>query len=701
MWVDEILLVTGSWLLARKLFSLQLTCFFVCSTILGTAIWMIQPWYNFHFYYAIPFMLFLIHRFLETGKWSYFILSMSLLALQTLGNMPYFIPVTTVTLFGYTVFFFIWNSKDLLPRFRTICLSWKTWGALLIVGFLLAGAFAILFINTEQIVNYNYERSLSGRTTLEGFLTYGRNLNLTKWMELLWAVSPTLDLTLYMGILPLPFLIVGFVFAIRRKNAHVLMSIIALLLLSNGTAMAQLLYYIWPGMKYYRHLSLIAPLIKLFLCFLAGYGFEFFVKRIFAADEHTQLKNTMTILACLLLGLAVFLFTLSRDYPLAEKVIASITEKSTYRIDEEQKMRIFISGLTQFYDKEKLPEQIIRVAGVALMTSLALLVLVNITSRRVASFLLFLLILIHLVDLFYYKSFQLQEKSIALNEPLTLVTRFQNMPFYIRREPLLRFNTLRDQILLNLRFHPHYWSTYAFLFKDEIGHSLRTDHWLRPLNHYMKTYWDQPIGNESESPKGLSRFSSLEFPLAHPASAKIAGLAEDKIQFFKKAYDVSNEQSISDLMKDPRYTGDILFLSSRSKSDRAPVLIWSKDSLVSENSRMHLAYTVERYDSNNLVLTVNNPESTPIWLQYSDVWDPLWKVQIDNSPAPVYKANLAYKAVELKPGTHQIHFFYQCAALSALYFLWGLIALGWVILLGYFIILVASEPLNMEKVFKD
>src|SRR5204863_499120 len=39
------------------------------------------------------------------------------------------------------------------------------------------------------------------------------------------------------------------------------------------------LFYLIPGMKYFRHVSLIAPFVKLFVIFLAGVGFDRAMRR--------------------------------------------------------------------------------------------------------------------------------------------------------------------------------------------------------------------------------------------------------------------------------------------------------------------------------------------------------------------------------------------------------------------------------------
>jgi len=112
IFLDELLLLAGVWLLARRFFASPLTVFFVTLSIMGSCIWVLQPWFNFHFYYAIPLILYLIHLFLDSGKSRYYFLAGNLLFIQCLGNLPYFLPVTSLVIFLYFLFYFIFNYQD-------------------------------------------------------------------------------------------------------------------------------------------------------------------------------------------------------------------------------------------------------------------------------------------------------------------------------------------------------------------------------------------------------------------------------------------------------------------------------------------------------------------------------------------------------------------------------------------------------------
>ncbi|MCI0455428.1 MAG: hypothetical protein L0Z62_00440, partial [Gemmataceae bacterium] len=250
---------------------------------------------------------------------------------------------------------------------------------------------------------------------------------------------------------------------------------------------------------------------------------------------------------------------------------------------------------------------------------------------------------------------------------------------------------------LEMTYGAQNWSLQSFLFLDEPGSSYRIDHWLIPLDRYMRTYWKQPIHDRRSPPAGL-RFGrsdqgvlfllDLLFPLEHEAAAKIAGCTRDKIQFFRKAYPVASDEEVSEFIGDPRYRGDVLFLSTPCAPLAAsrPIPTPAEVPDLQANSRVDLDYQVGAFGANRLEVTVTVDHPSPVWMLYSDVWHPFWKVTVDGEPRHLWVANLAYKAVELEPGTHVVRFDFHSESMAALVPLFGFASLLWLAILGGFVI---------------
>jgi hypothetical protein len=68
--------------------------------------------------------------------------------------------------------------------------------------------------------------------------------------------------------------------------------------------------------------------------------------------------------------------------------------------------------------------------------------------------------------------------------------------------------------------------------------------------------------------------------------------------------------------------------------------------------------SIETYDPNRLVYTVNT--SAPAYLVLSEVDYPGWRATIDGKPVPIYRANLAFRAILIEePGEHTVRVMFR------------------------------------------
>ena len=118
MFVDELILLVGTWLLARRFFSLPAATFVTLSAV-GSGVWLDQPYWNFRLYYALPLVLELGHRFIDRGRWRWLLLAGNLLAVQTIGNLPYFMPVVSLIVCAYFAIYLAVNPSLTVTRCGT------------------------------------------------------------------------------------------------------------------------------------------------------------------------------------------------------------------------------------------------------------------------------------------------------------------------------------------------------------------------------------------------------------------------------------------------------------------------------------------------------------------------------------------------------------------------------------------------------
>lgn len=66
---------------------------------------------------------------------------------------------------------------------------------------------------------------------------------------------------------------------------------------------------------------------------------------------------------------------------------------------------------------------------------------------------------------------------------------------------------------------------------------------------------------------------------------------------------------------------------------------------------------VLRYSPNSIVLLVS--VDAPGYVVLTDTWFPGWVASVDGEPSEVHRANDAFRAVKLRPGTHRVEFTYR------------------------------------------
>ncbi|MBN2435631.1 MAG: hypothetical protein JXK07_10240 [Spirochaetes bacterium] len=615
--------------------------------------------------------------------------------MQCLGNLPYFLPLTSLVIFLYFVFYFALNFEDTLRKIKALRFGWSFILTTLFIILLFIALKVTMTVGMDQIVNYNVLRNTDGTTTLDGFLTYGGQTNWKAWLELILGVSPFLDYTLYIGVLCVPFILLGLVSNLNRQNLHFLLTVIVLLLFSMGTFVSVFFYYCWPMMKFFRHLALVSPVIKVLLCFMAGFGFDAVFSNKSLRKNRTVVKISAAGSCLLMLGISLLLWILSNNYDYCIHLL-----KNMAPIGMET-----LPFFTTLSDNNIAISMINRTTLFALAAFISFAFIFFIKQKKY--FLLWAVILsaLHLTDIYGFKFAEIRLKTAPLNKELSKIVDFQPIQFSKRRDLSLEDNNSRAELLKVLPIKEpgvYYASTDTFLFKDGIGNKFRNDFWLLPFDNYIRAYWGQSNYDLSIKPDALLFGFRLEFPMGHPAALKISGATEDKIQFFSHADIISSDNVVASLITDPGYKGDIIFLSPLEKNKEA---ISADSSVLSKinlslDKRLRLPYQMQRYEGNDVVITTNTDDLKSAWLMYSDVWHPYWRATVNEKETPVYKANLAYKAVKLEPGFNKVHFFFKSSLMSVIYFIFSLNALCWLVIIIYltvYTVLNNKNPYRLSK----
>ena len=78
------------------------------------------------------------------------------------------------------------------------------------------------------------------------------------------------------------------------------------------------------------------------------------------------------------------------------------------------------------------------------------------------------------------------------------------------------------------------------------------------------------------------------------------------------------------------------------------------DTGIDDASSAHGAVRILRYANTAIDIEANAP--TGGFLVLNDVWHPWWRATVDGRPTEILKANVLFRAVELGPGRHRVHF---------------------------------------------
>lgn len=631
LFLKEVIFIVGGWAWSGLfLKSRYARIFFVLASQTSLS-WFTQPAFNFQLLYALPSIFFLFHKYLLTARPLVLFLFFEAIFFSIVGTGWYFAPFIGFLLFIYILVHCLSEKGTVKFWWKRVSTSPQGHIAALGLGSVSFITFFIFFRSAwEQLAIYPPGRSAEGISSLGSFLGYGGNLNFWKWMELFIPVSPELDYSLYSGML-IPFFIIFALVKASRKIGAILIVILILLSFSIGSATAVAAYYLFPLMKLFRHLALISPVIKIFICLVAAYGFEYFILSYMSRND-TQRRSVSRSLAGWFFIIAGILFVLGT---------AGITHLMSMTVPKTMAVQDFTFLWSSSLE--------IRLTCFILLACAASLVLIFWVSRKIAqpSFLVIFLLAVVVVDTTMYKVFESSLRTVSLARDDRKIFYFMDIPFHARRPHSLAYFE-RSRIFDRLPLQRVMYEESSLLaFAEEAGASFRLTVWSRSLDGYLRLFWGQDPFDRSVHPKGLRFYRDVLFPIKNKTFRISSGIDEDKIQFFQDAF-VNDEQTISKmLLKDADVKDLYLF-----------ALTQHKPQLVSNDRRRYPPYTVTSFSSDRIDIMLNAPADSR-YLFYSDAWHSSWTAFINGVPTRIFRADLAYKAVKLEDGNNKISFVFN------------------------------------------
>jgi hypothetical protein len=701
LFADLLLFTIGIWLLASRFMKSPAAVFLTTVSAALSTLWYNQPFYNLHFFYAVPLVLHFLHLFIERGQARHVFLSGSLFILQIFGDSPDLSAATSFSIGLYASAYVIANRKTCLPILAGAFRRRRLYAVLILLAAMTAGAYSLLTFGTAEIVFHpSFGRSAAGTITFDQFISYLSGVHPMRWAELALGIAPGVDYSLFIGYLALPLIGLSF-FGASRRNAQFFVSPLVFALLAHGNRLiAFFFFHLWPFGKFYRHLTLLLPFVRLFLCFLAGIGFEELSK--IAAYSSRRRSLARWTLAAVSLGLFLvggFLAWLQSS-PIATYYFMGLYRSldTMAPVGFKQFPLYNVHAVTLLTAPAVFKENIRRSALFAFAAGTVSLAWSWPLKSRPSAFWIVLGCVVQFADIGSYHVMETLDRTFPL-KAAARVLDFQAMPYAQRRlidifaTPTPRFKSF----LLEYPFMgAHDSSHHMFFFADDAVSEFLTFYWMKPTDRLLSAYGVVQVPDARFGPgRPLYRMPFL-FPFNNPSAAKLAGVTEDKLQFFSDAHEVADWREAAKIIGGPRYRGDALLLEALSGN--APPASPPSPDLATRNERVSLSYRVTHFDSNHLTVDVDNREDKAHWLFYSDTWHPGWKAKVNGLPAPVYRADLAYKAIPLTPGRDVVEFTFWSPVVFALRCVHAALAWFWLAAIGLLLWrAILAPPGEFEK----
>ena len=652
MLIEQLALLVGMYLLSKRLFSYRTTALFVCiGSIAVGGFWAIDVTLNFRLYYLMPFVLLSILKFYDTGNFKFLPIAGIITLISLIGNVFYFAPLFLLLYGVFTVVLFFPKIRNLSSHIKTKTLFSPSSLCFFLTCFSMAIIFLYYAIHSlDYIMLYSPARDrITGEVPLSIFLTFGHSIDITKLLEIIYAVPASVDQTFYLGFIALTF----FVYAlIKSYHVHLLRSILVtafmyfVFSLSYITFVAPLAYLVVPFMNVFRHIGLIRSPVILLMLLVSGFGVESYLNSFYrdSSKRGVIIGIGVSILA-LVLFIDIFAFKGTLPY-------------TTY---------------LQIYIQDPPDNQFHYFTCFVLAT---FLYLVHQTSKLKSGNIRLILIACLVLEVTSYHYFLFHISPIMLNEPDPEV--YMTAEVYNRRIDLLKSS---------LNVQPYHFQNTR-ITDEQV--SLRIDQTVPLINQYMLAKYSNLFSagyvdpcfqsfRFEYLPLGIDRFirARLGIPLDKPLSKRKLSpneLSED--QGFMRAIGCSTPKLF--LTSQVHIANNLSEAASMIKNsqelDKVPVIF----SETSEDIQQTIHQTaplpksagtagVTRFTANSLYVQANVASPDGAWLIYLDAYHPRWTATVNGESRPIMTANLAFKALFLDSGSNEVQFTFMGNGLNRFY----------------------------------
>jgi hypothetical protein len=689
VYLQEMVLLLGLFKLSSYLHFNRLTPVLISTTGVLSVCWAMQIHWNLHLIYLLPLTLYFSIKFLRGNgiEWAgYGLISLTLAGAFYTKIFIVFTLVLLVILFvGFGQLNLIIGQMDLRRLFHFS--KPMPLGFLIILISAATAVLNILFglyaLSGSKSVSQG--RRIDGTSSLDQFLSYAGHDGAEKFFEFIYGASAIPHISNYIGIFSICFISLALL-KVRRKIFWIFVGLSALVLLfslGGKGGVAELSYWFFPMMDRFRHIAHVLPVLKILLLIASGFGIDYFLKN----QSSMRLNSSFFLGFVILIGCIFFYLDFFRGvghYPyFIEKGLSGLGSVSRipFGFHYIQLLVVALFGLITLYLADR-PRTEVKVKTILLILVIGNMgvykYLIELNGENVTSPM--------------FSQWHTDKEIFQASEHVYESTRVLAVPETALSEKRSR-GVLSDHVRVldsELSEQINMWRTpvsNAFAlgnFKidlcipidrvDMISSSLyelfiyRLNH-MRPgvlsNDHYVK------LTNGRNEGFDILRSDGVLLDALGCGTQKMYLAHAPRFIDFNDEPDGDGIFETYDLYESPVIRTDC----------GAECKVY--DHLISTAVTTD-SIEVKYFSANKIIIEVNVPDTLPTFFIFLDSWHPGWKAKINGEPAPILRANHAFKALRLTPGTQELEFEFTGASLWSRLTIWWnfiLISCGSLILL--------------------
>lgn len=604
---DTFFFALGTYLFSRHILQNKWIALLCTLSVLLLVQYDRQIYWNFKTLLPLPLCLYWVQLAIERASLSYLLANIATLLCWTFGSIAYVLPVQVYVIACYGLCLL---RKSPLIRLAMNCRSPAfAGGKLKKLGYISLGIIALcgfILYQIQHVMLNHMAYNAIGRqgnfgVSLQDYLTYGGNTGTEKLFELLNGIptSHPHDFLAYVGIVNILFVIYGLCSRDKSKS-HIALFLTTLLLLAftiTSTDVAELVYVL-PGMNRVRHIGYFITIVKLLLILLGGFGIQAYWK------QKTHALRFILPIIIALLSLACT--PLSQQTPYTQHTLMIAMMLILWTI---------FCAILKFLQNTHFESPRQRSLGPytyhLLVYGLLIISCIDMISYR--------MMIYKIADLFAAPFPKVFKEARPIHYPPTRIPSV-TLP-YMRIKGLDVYSIGSSYLQEDFCPAPR---------QDLISSGVKTLFNLRQLHSTNPRDLLDPMNDK---------------PLRQTLGCRVPKLRlVSKVRYAQTQAEAGRKIATTDIYQQPVILSpDLKAAGASAASDQ-------------QRQTLHQMSKIQDFTANRLQLFVDNPSSSTAWLIYADAFNLKWQASIDGQPQAIFPANLAFKAIPIKPGQHEVKF---------------------------------------------